>query len=59
MRAFIEKQTIHVNIRVNEFEKFCFVKITFSYTCSGRENIVFGTKFRNGDFHGFTRYEDP
>ena len=30
---------------------------TFSYPCNGRESIVFGSNFRNGDIDGFTRYE--
>ena len=33
--------------------------ITFSYLCNVRESIVFGSKFRNGVFDGFTRYEGP
>ena len=32
---------------------------TFSYPWTGRESIVLGSNFRNGDFDGFTRYEDP
>ena len=32
---------------------------TFSYSCNGRESIVFVSNFRNGDFDGFTRREDP
>ena len=32
---------------------------TFSYPCNGRESIVLGSNFRNGDFDGFTRYEVP
>ena len=32
--------------------------ITFSYPCIGRESIVFGLDFRNGDFDGVKRYED-
>ena len=27
--------------------------------CNGRESIVFISNFLNGDFDGFTRYEDP
>ena len=25
----------------------------------GRESIVFGSNFRNGEFNEFTHYEDP
>ena len=32
---------------------------TFSYPWNGRESIVFGSNFRNGVFHGFTRFEVP
>ena len=32
---------------------------TFSYPCNGRESIVFGSNFRNGDFDGFTLFEVP
>ena len=35
------------------------VLIIFSYPCNGSESIVFGSNFRNGDFDGLTRYEDP
>ena len=39
---------------VNWFECFFCFLLPIS-----RESIVFGSKFRNGDFDGFTRYEDP
>ena len=34
------------------------VLFTFSFPCIDREIIVLESKFRNGDFDGFTRYED-
>ena len=33
--------------------------ITFSYPCNDSESIVLMSNFRNGDFDGFTRYENP
>ena len=30
---------------------------TFSYPCNGRENVVLGLNFQNGDFGGFTLFE--
>ena len=35
------------------------VLFTFYYPLNGRESIVFGPNFRNGDLDGFTRFEVP
>ena len=35
-----------------------YLLITFSYSCNSRENIVYGSNFRNEDFDGFIRYDD-
>ena len=43
---------------ISEFPNF-LAFFTFSYPCNGRESIVFGSKFRNGDFDRFIRYEYP
>ena len=46
-------------ILVRDFYKLQSIKnAIITYSCNGTESIVFGSNFRNGDFDGFTRYED-
>ena len=53
---FVSKHTMI--IRMCAFRIFFFVFFFYFLLPISRESIVFGSNFKNGDFDGFTRYED-
>ena len=51
---------VHSVLRIKFIDRSCFCWDMQSfpfYPCNGKESIVYGSSFRNGDFDGFTRYE--
>ena len=56
---FWEKIRTHFKFLYSEFyhPPFLFFPFYFLLPIYGRESTVFRSKFRNGDFNGFTRFE--